>query len=514
MERQGAFRPERGRLTPVDERALLHALYQAGPDAILCVDDRGRILQMNPKASELFGYEEAELIGQSLEVLIPERFRNHHVEQRERFMRDPHTRPMGTGLNIMARRKDGSEFPAAVNLSPQISRGRGFVAAIVADISPLREAERLVRESEERYRALIEHSPDAYVVVVEGRIAYTNSAGLNLFGALTASDIVGQPLLSLIEERSRQFFESRLAELVAGRIPRAQSSEEQVRRLDGQVIDVEVSMAPAQLGERRAAELILRDISERKRAEELQIRALAAEEGEALKTNLLSAVSHELRTPLTTIRGFATTILEYHDRLTQGELMELLRALDRSAQHLERIVGDLLTLSRIESGVLRMEMERVDMRQLLQRCVETRQVLGAGQQINLVLPDQAVVVRGDQVRLLQVLANLLNNASIHGDPAQPVDLTLVDEGRSCVVSVRDRGKGLPEELLQTIFIPYFRGTNHITRASVSVGADQGSGLGLAICKGIIVAHGGEIWADLPEGGGLRVSFRLPKTRRR
>lgn len=511
MERQGAFRPQQGAgLPPVDERALLHALYQAGPDAILCVNEDGLIIQTNPRACELFGYEESELVGQPIEVLIPDRFQNHHVDRRERFVVERNARPMGTGLNILARRKDGTEFPAAVNLSPQVTRGRVFVAAIVADISDLREAERQVRESEERYRKLIEHSPDAYVVVVGERIAYTNSAGLSLFGAATASEVVGLPLRELIDESSRPYFEDVLPRLIAEALPRAQSSDEKIRRRDGKTVEVDVSMSPARFGDAAAAELVLRDISERKRAEELQIRALAAEEGEALKTNLLSAVSHELRTPLTSIRGFATTILEYFERLEPEEIRGFVAALDSSAQHLERIVGDLLTLSRIESGVLRMETERIDAGEFLRRCVEAREVSDASLQVEVRTPRRRVMVAADPTRLSQVIHNLLDNAASHGDRAQSIDLTLSDERNSCVISIRDRGVGVPAELLETIFIPYYR----LASGQGPRPSDQGSGLGLAICKGIVVAHGGEIWAELPEDGGLRVSFRLAKARGR
>jgi PAS domain S-box-containing protein len=492
--------------TAVEQSALLHALYEVGPDGVLCVDGEGFIIQLNAKAGELFGYEPSELVGRPIESLIPERFRIDHSELRRRFTAERQARPMGVGLNIVGKRKDGSEFPAAVNLSPQVSRGRVFVAAIVTDITEMKRAEEQLRDSEERYRKLIELSPDAYVVVVGERVAFMNSAGLSLFGAETATDIIGRPVWDFIDMDSLPQLSQMVRDL-RERGARVQSTGQRFRRLDGRIVEVEIAMVPTRFGNADAVELIARDIGERKRAEELQIRALAAEESERLKTNLLSFVSHELRTPLTAIRGFATTILEYFDRLPLNDIIDFIRALDESAQQLERIVGDLLTLSRIESGVIRMEMERLDIVDLLRRFIEGRRVAEPELQIRLDTSEPEIVVSADATRIVQVLNNLLDNAATHGDRARPINVTATVEDGTCRISVRDRGPGVPEEVLETIFVPYYRVSAGTATPRIS-SREQGSGLGLAICKGIITAHGGEIAAELAPGGGLLVWFTL------
>jgi PAS domain S-box-containing protein len=136
-------------------------LFESGPDAAIVVDSEGRIVLANASAEELFGYARDELLGQTVELLVPERYRAAHVEQRQAYMQEPKKRPMGhPGLDLRGRRKNGSEFQAEIALGPMMSNGRDFVTAIIRDVSArgASSEEQLVRERVAGYAELLRHS--------------------------------------------------------------------------------------------------------------------------------------------------------------------------------------------------------------------------------------------------------------------------------------------------------------------------------------------------------------------
>jgi protein-histidine pros-kinase len=481
-----------------DDAALLRTLFENGPDAVICTDTAGFIIRANPRAEVLFGYEPGGLIGLAVEALVPERLRARHAA--DRAERGGHRRPMGAIASMHGRRKDGSEFPVAISLS-SVDSGQGrFVTAVIADMTPIHEAQQQLRDSEERYRELVELSPDAYIVLVEDSTAFVNTSGLRLLGASSPDQIAERRLADFFRPESRE----RLAPLLDSRrtAPGERAAfDDTLVRLDGTPVYVEVLVLPARYRGESAVQVVIRDLSERKRLEELHIRALAAEESDRMKTLLLSTVSHELRTPLTAVRGYASTILDYYDRLERDEVFTYLRGIDDSALHLERMVSDLLTLSRLENGVLAMELTEFSLAPFLRRTVAGR--AAASPTLALLFENDAgrLAVRADRTRISQVLTNLIDNAVAHGDASQPIEVRLARAGNEALVSVRDYGPGVPGDRLEAIFEPFTRGA--------APGNTRGAGLGLAICRGIIHAHGGRIWAEKADGGGLRVTFTVP-----
>jgi protein-histidine pros-kinase len=482
-----------------DDAALLRTLFENGPDAVICTDTSGYIIRANPRAEALFGYEPGGLIGLAVEALVPERLRARHAA--DRGERDGHRRPMGAIASMHGRRKDGSEFPVAISLS-SVDSGQGrFVTAVIADMTPIHEAQQQLRDSEERYRELVELSPDAYIVLVEDSAAFVNSSGLRLLGARSADQVAERRFADFFRPESRE----RLAALLdsRGAAPGERVAfDDTLVRLDGTPVYVEVLVLPARYRGQSAVQVVIRDLSERKRLEELHIRALAAEESDRMKTLLLSTVSHELRTPLTAVRGYASTILDYYDRLESDEVFTYLRGIDDAALHLERMVSDLLTLSRLENGVLAMDLTDFSLAPFLKKTVAGR--AAASPTLALLFENDAgrpTRVRADRTRISQVLTNLIDNAVAHGDASRPIEVRLARAGNEALVSVRDHGPGVSSDRLEAIFEPFTRGA--------APGNTRGAGLGLAICRGIIHAHGGRIWAEKAGDGGLRVSFTVP-----
>src|SRR6184192_1456640 len=172
-------------------------LLESAPDAIVGVDDQGRIVLINSQTEKIFGYGRDELLNQPVEILLPERVRRAHERHRAGYVVDPRTRPMGVGLDLAGRRKDGSEFPAEISLSPFQTEDGLIVTSIIRDISERKNAE-------DRFRGLMESAPDAMVIVdQDGRIVLVNGQVERLFG-YGRDELLGKPVEVLVPERYRR----------------------------------------------------------------------------------------------------------------------------------------------------------------------------------------------------------------------------------------------------------------------------------------------------------------------
>ncbi len=232
-------------------------------------------------------------------------------------------------------------------------------------------------------------------------------------------------------------------------------------------------------------------------AERAQVRA----ETERLRNSLLSSVSHDLRTPLASITGAASTLLENDERLDADTRRDLLETLHEEADRLNRLVQNLLEMTRLESGALQLHTEWHSVEEvvgaalgrfgkaLMRRAVTTR------------VPPELPLVPMDDVLIEQVLINLIDNVLKYTPAESPIEVTAEDTGGAVLIEVADRGPGLPPGEERQIFEKF-----HRAEAAPTV---RGAGLGLAICRGIVQAHGGRIWAENRPGGGVTVRFTLP-----
>jgi K+-sensing histidine kinase KdpD len=230
----------------------------------------------------------------------------------------------------------------------------------------------------------------------------------------------------------------------------------------------------------------------------------ALRELDRMKTELLSTVSHELRTPLGSIKGYATTLLSHGTKLRKDEQREFLEIIDSEADRLRELIENLLDLSRLEAGVLRIDKEPVRLGATVREVIRKVQLSAPHHHLELDWPPEDPLVSGDKRRLYQVMQNLLTNAVKYSPNGGCIALSAKTRGRDLVVSVRDEGLGMPAAELDRIFDRF-----HRVQGGVASGIG-GTGLGLAICKGLVEAHGGRIWADSEgEGQGSTFRFTLP-----
>ena len=250
---------------------LFETLFEFAPDAVIVTDQRGSIVRANAQAERMLGYARAELVGQPVEALVPERFRPIHPKHRSDYNKQPHTRPMGAGLELYARRKDGSELPVDIMLSPLDVNGECLVLAVVRDITWRKQAERERRIVEDRMRALFEYSPDAIIVSDQrGRITDVNGQVEKFFGYARV-ELLGQSVEMLVPERFRQSHPQHRNDYSHHpRVrPMGAGLELYGRRKDGSEFPVDITLGPADVGEGRMVVLsVIRDLTEKKAAEE------------------------------------------------------------------------------------------------------------------------------------------------------------------------------------------------------------------------------------------------------
>jgi K+-sensing histidine kinase KdpD len=232
-------------------------------------------------------------------------------------------------------------------------------------------------------------------------------------------------------------------------------------------------------------------------AEEAKLRASTEE----MRSSLLSAVSHDLRTPLATITGAATTLRDGGASVDASQRAELLDMICEEADRLERLVRNLLDMTRLASGALDVRREWVPLEEIVGSALERVEGKLAGRSVRTDLPVDLPLVSADPVLLEQVLVNLLENAAKHTPAATPLEIAARAVGAEIVLEVADRGPGLPPGDEARIFEKFFRGR----QARVS-----GAGLGLAICRGVVDAHGGTLIAANRPGGGALFRVTLPR----
>jgi PAS domain S-box-containing protein len=398
---------------------------------------------------------------------------------------------------VLACRADGTAFPAEVVLLRLPNTGRPAIAIYVRDLTERQRAEAALRQSEERYRDLVENANDIiYTHDLAGNLTCWNRAGERILG-YTVEEAVGMNIAQLVVpehlERARQMTMRKVAE--GGRT----AYELDVLTKNGRRLTVEINSRLAEWpGQAPQVQGMARDITDRKRADE------ALRDADRKKDEFLAMLAHELRNPLAPLRNALEVM-----RLAPGNAEAVRRAqdmMDRQVQQLARLVDDLLDVSRITLGKLELRRERLDLSAVLLSAVETsRPLIEAGRHaLTLVPPPQPLAVDGDRTRLAQVLSNLLNNAAKYTPEGGRICLILERDGQQAVVRIQDSGVGIPAGMLSTIFELFSQGEE--SRHS----AQGGLGIGLTLVRRLAELHGGSVEAHSDGSGkGSEFVVRLP-----
>ena len=478
-----------------DLAGQLRDLLEAMPDAIVMVDADGKIVFANSQAGSVFRYSTAELIGQSLQMLLPERYREAHVHHRGKFFAQPRARPMGANLELHGRRRDGEEFPVEISLSPIVMDGVTMVMSAVRDIT-------VRKRSEEKFRDLLESAPDAMVIVNrEGLIVLANSQAVRLFG-WKREELLGQAIEMLVPARFRHRHPEHRVNFFAQ--PRARNMGAGLElyglRKDGTEFPVEISLSPMQTEDGPLVSSAIRDVTERKQVE------ASLQQANRLKSQFLANMSHELRTPLNGIIGFSQLLVDGKVGPLQDRQKEFLGDILNSSRHLLQLVNDLLDIAKIEAGRMELQVEDFALPLAID---EVRAVLSPQADEKHVAVTTAIAPGLDHVRLdrhkfKQILLNLLSNAVKFTDSGGQVriDATNAPDGQ-LQLRVTDTGIGIAAEDLACLFVEFQRIERGAARRF------QGTGLGLALTRKLVEIQHGTITVESEPGRGTAITVLLP-----
>jgi protein-histidine pros-kinase len=502
------------------QSALFSGLLESAPDPILGIDAAGRIVFANAQTERLFGYGRAELQGQPVELLVPERFRGQHGRQRAGYGLAPATRPMGAGLDLWARRRDGTEFPVEISLSPMAEPAGQLIIAIVRDVTEQKCALEGIRERERKFRAIF-NSTFQFIALLapDGLVLDANHASLEL-AEVSENEMVGRPVWETAWCVHSPELQGRLKEAVAaaagGDFVRFEASHPRAAAVDA-------SIKPVRDEAGRVILLVAegRDITDRKRAElerenlltlaeEARARAeeslASRQKAEQMKDDLTNMVVHDLKNPVSGITMMIQAALRRSHDLPP-RLRDTLLQIDRSCREMLRLVQNVLEIGKIEEGKMPVVREAVMLADVVDQVVREYAPLAehSGKRLLVGMGSDLPAIAADHGILKRVLVNLVVNALRHsGSHEVRVETAPSSDDGELVIRVVDHGRGIPEDEQARVF-EKFASVRHAPGAEPITD----TGLGLPFCKLAVERMGGRIALTSASGGPTVFSVVLP-----
>ncbi len=486
----------------------LRTILDTVADGIITIDNQGIIETFNSAAERIFDYSTKEVLGQNVNMLMPEPYHSAHDSYIDNYKRTHKAKIIGIGREVEGRRKDGSTFPLDLTISEMIIGGEFKFAGVVRDISERQRAARQLLETTSLQNAILDSANYSIISTNPGGIIRTFNHTAEQWLGYSEDELAGKETPAIIHdldeviERAQTLSKELGRDIAPGfevfvakaRLGVVDEREWTYVRKDGSRFPVMLSITALwdDHGHITGFLGVGRDITERKKIDRM-------------KNEFISTVSHELRTPLTSIRGSLGLIAAGIGGQLSEQTKTLVDIACNNSDRLVRLINDILDIEKIESGKMRFKLENHALVPLLEQAVKANESYAAqyGARIELHHSGHDYWVRVDSDRLAQVVTNLISNAVKYSPPGGTVEVTLEHVKQGARVTVQDHGSGIPEEFRDRIFQKFAQADSSDTRQK------SGTGLGLSISKAIVESMNGEIGFDSTPGEGSRFFFYLP-----
>jgi len=522
--------------------AILAGIVTISADAIICVDDSQKIIFFNEGAEAVFGYAGDEVMGQSLEKLIPERYRSTHSSHVRAFGKSPvKARRMGERGQILGLRKNGEEFPAEAAISHLGPEGQRVYSVVLRDVTERRRAHETQRFLAEAGEALASSLGAEETLRNVARLAVPTLADACVVHSFHGEQFHGVAVTHVDQPRAADLERDRTEHPVdpSGSHPMAEvmrtgraivwTSADKSSQVPASTRDYlkdifSKSPAAAIIMPLAARDQILGviglyreeghyDNNDLFLAAELARRAAVAIDNARLhdlvragvqsRDDMIGIVSHDLRNPVNAVKMLTGVMLNRkRDEPLPAEVAEYASVIRQAAEQMDGLISDLLDVTRVEAGRLAVDLKRENTEELLSDALRTLAPVTNEKSITLRLnsPDDLPDVIADRERIGQAISNLVGNAVKFSPAGGEIIVRVAVLDREVLFSVSDKGKGMSAEQLSHAFDRFWQ-SSRTDR--------QGAGLGLAITKGIVEAHGGRIWAESSLDAGSTFYFTLP-----
>lgn len=541
------------KLSDVEEvqKRQLQALFNYATEGMIFTNHMGQIVRINPTAEKMFGYEPDELLGKKIECLVPDRFVKGHVGVRKNLFQHPMNKPVGSGRELQAKRKDGNEFTAEISLSYFFDRQQVFYIAFVTDISDRKKQEEIIHanvnsikrlnevldakvkqrtselestlskleamnskltneiaerkkiearliKSKQLYTAIARNFPEGVIGVLDKDLRYLLAEGQELKNiGFRKHNPVGQRLFDHGDAALTARAEERISHVFRGE---SVSFDVDLKNNVYNIIAVPLPDFQNQVHE---VLVVMKNITERKSAERKLVRTIEKEkELSALKSRFVTMASHEFRTPLSTMLSSVFLLQNYTGEKYEAQKKTHLERIRRSIQTLTELMNDFLSIGQLEEGQIKTVYSPVEIHPFLDDAVsELSSIKKPGQVIELQFSGEKVPVLTDRQMVTNILRNLVSNAVKYSPADATISVTASLANGNLTISVRDHGLGIPEHEQGDIFKRFYRAEN-VTNI-------QGTGLGLNIVRKYVNLLKGDISFTSKVNEGTTFTVHLP-----
>ncbi len=482
-------------------------LVENAQEGVWAVDENDDTIFVNPKICEMLGYTRDEIMGKNLFFFLEDSMIDlitSYRERREKGFKDTYE------LDFI--KKDGTLLSTSINAAPILNENGEFKGsfAFINDITNRKIAEQKLKESEERYRNLIESVPFSIVLIdQQGTLIYCNPALEKLID-YRRDELIGIEFKNLpaINTKYVPILLKRFQKVLKGEI--LSSLEMELYKKDGQSIWIRYQSTLVKLGDDILLQTIINDITEQRKADLLiEEEFVKLKELDQIRTDLISRISHELKTPLVSVCGASELLLDLCVEEFKGDTKELLEMIEKGGKRLKYLVDNLVDITRIEYKKLELKKDTNNFSQIIRDCTKELMYLIKKRELNLELDlMDDLFLEFDKIRIEQVILNLLSNAIKNTPPNGKIIVKALKKNDYAELLISDNGIGLTKEEINKLFTRfgkierYGNGLEHIDI--------QGTGLGLYISKEIIDLHEGQIWAkSAGRDKGSTFTIKLP-----